>query len=139
MYHIVESRKTFTQAAQDLEQSVRDHGFGVLHVHDLGSTLRSKGIEFTEECKVFEVCNPTQAGKSPRAVVLSDSSRKSADRISTGRIMPSLVRPFSVISKMRHGSAMLSHVVQKSIKGQGTWEVGETSGGAMFDRGVLRM
>jgi len=63
MYHIVESRKTFTQAVQDLERSVRDHGFGVLHVHDLGSTLRSKGIEFTEECKVFEVCNPTQAGK----------------------------------------------------------------------------
>jgi len=139
MYHIVESQKPFTQAVADLEQSVREHGFGVLHVHDLGSTLRSKGIEFTEECKVFEVCNPVQAGKSPRAVVLSEASCKSADRISTGRIIPSLARPFSVSTKMRHGSAMLSHVVQKSIEGQGTWEVGETSGCAMLDGGVLRM
>ena len=29
----------------------------------LGATLRSKGIEFAEQCKVFEVCNPAQAAK----------------------------------------------------------------------------
>jgi len=32
-------------------------------VHDLGSTLRAKGIDFPEECKVFEVCNPNQAAR----------------------------------------------------------------------------
>jgi len=42
---------------------VQRHGFGVLHVHDLGATLRSKGIDFAEECKVFEVCQPAQAAK----------------------------------------------------------------------------
>jgi len=30
---------------------------------DLGATLRSKGLAFDEECKVFEVCNPGQAAK----------------------------------------------------------------------------
>lgn len=35
----------------------------MLHIHDLGATLRSKGIVFEEECKVFEVCNPGQAAK----------------------------------------------------------------------------
>ena len=30
-------------------------------VHDLGETLRSKGIDFSESCRVFEVCNPQQA------------------------------------------------------------------------------
>lgn len=34
-----------------------------MHIHDLGSTLRTKGIAFKEQCKVFEVCNPTQAAK----------------------------------------------------------------------------
>lgn len=63
MYFIAESDKTFEQAAIDLDAAVKRNGFGVLHVHDLGATLRSKGIEFAEQCKVFEVCNPAQAAK----------------------------------------------------------------------------
>lgn len=63
MYYQVESDKSFEQAVTDLEAAVKNHSFGVLHIHDLGFTLRSKGIEFAEECKVFEVCNPGQAAK----------------------------------------------------------------------------
>ena len=63
MYYVVESNKTFDQAATDLEAAVKRHEFGLLHVHDLGATLRSKGIAFAENCKVFEVCNPGQASK----------------------------------------------------------------------------
>jgi len=63
MYYIVESDKSFEQASIDLDAAVKRNGFGVLHVHDLGTTLRSKGMEFTEQCKVFEVCNPGQAAK----------------------------------------------------------------------------
>ena len=63
MYYIVESGKSFEQAAADLEAAVTAGGFGVLHVHDLGNTLRSKGFPFTEACRVFEVCNPGQAAK----------------------------------------------------------------------------
>lgn len=63
MYYIVESNKSFEQAAADLEAAVPRNQFGVLHIHDLGNTLRSKGIDFKEQCKVFEVCNPVQAGK----------------------------------------------------------------------------
>lgn len=63
MYYIVDSAKSFEQAASDLEAAVKRNGFGVLHVHDLGNTLRGKGIEFAQECKVFEVCNPVHASK----------------------------------------------------------------------------
>jgi uncharacterized protein (DUF302 family) len=63
MYYIVETKKSFNQASTDLEAAVMHHGYGVLHIHDLGTTLRSKGIAFDEECKVFEVCNPGQAAK----------------------------------------------------------------------------
>lgn len=63
MYYIVESDKTFDQASADLASAVTRHGFGVLHIHDLGLTLRSKGIAFAEDCRVFEVCNPQQAAK----------------------------------------------------------------------------
>ena len=63
MYHIVTTEKSFEQASTDLAEEVANLGFGVLHVHDLGQTLRSKGVEFGEECRVFEVCNPVQAAK----------------------------------------------------------------------------
>ena len=63
MYYVAQTKKSFAQASTDLESAVVRHGFGVLHVHDLGATLRSKGIAFAEECKVFEVCNPAQAAK----------------------------------------------------------------------------
>lgn len=63
MYYIVETSKSFEQASNDLDAAVKRHGFGVLHIHDIGNTLRSKGQKFTEECRVFEVCNPAQAAK----------------------------------------------------------------------------
>ena len=63
MYYIVESEKNFEQASTDLEAAVKGRGFGVLHVHDVGSTLRGKGVDFVEQCRVFEVCNPQQAAR----------------------------------------------------------------------------
>ncbi len=63
MYYTVETSKSFEQASTDLDAAVKRHQFGVLHVHDLGTTLRSKGIDFADQCKVFEVCSPQQAAK----------------------------------------------------------------------------
>ena len=63
MYYLVETIKPFDQVSTDLEAAVQRHGFGVLLVHDLGATLRSKGVPFDEECRVFEICNPKQAAR----------------------------------------------------------------------------
>lgn len=63
MYYIVPTPKTFEDASAALEAQVRQLGFGVLHIHDLGNTLRSKGVDFKEQCRVFEVCNPVQAAR----------------------------------------------------------------------------
>jgi uncharacterized protein (DUF302 family) len=63
VYYIRETAKPFAQAAEELDAAVRRHGFGVLHVHDIGATLRGKGVAFERECKVFEVCNPRQAAQ----------------------------------------------------------------------------
>ncbi len=63
MYYIVETEKSFEQAATDLDNEIKKLGFGVLHIHDVAQTLRNKGEDFSENCKVFEVCNPKQANK----------------------------------------------------------------------------
>lgn len=63
MYHIVKTDKSFEQAVVKLEESVKNNGYGVLHIHNLGETLRNKGQSFSEECKIFEVCNPVHAAQ----------------------------------------------------------------------------
>ena len=70
MYYIVDSDKTFEDAVSDLDTAVKEHGFGVLHIHDIGNTLRSKGVDFKENCKVFEVCNPSNGLKVTASVVI---------------------------------------------------------------------
>jgi len=102
MYYTVETDKSFEQAAADLEAAVKNNGFGVLHVHDLGATLRSKGVDFSPECKVFEVCNPGIAAK-----VLSTDMRLNMAlpcRISVytdnGKTMIGLIKPLPMLSAL---------------------------------------
>jgi uncharacterized protein (DUF302 family) len=121
MYHIVETTKSFQQAATDLEAAVKQHGFGVLHIHDLGTTLRSKGIAFEEQCKVFEVCNPEQAAK-----VLSADMRLNMAlpcRISVftdkGKTQIGLIRPVKMLSALSQDETLMktaAEVEEKTIR-----------------------
>lgn len=121
MYYIVPSSKPFMQASTDLEAAVLRHGFGVLHVHDLGATLRSKGIAFAEECKVFEVCNPGQAAK-----VLSVDMRLNMAlpcRISVftekGQTKIGMIKPVPMLSMLSQDAALVQvakEVEEKTIQ-----------------------
>lgn len=109
MYYIVESNKSFDDASTDLEAAVTRHEFGVLHIHDLGSTLRSKGIDFDEQCRVFEVCNPGQAAK-----VLSTDMRLNMAlpcRISVftenGQTRIGLIEPVQMLSSLSEDPDLL--------------------------------
>lgn len=109
MYYIVESEKSFDQAAADLDAAVTRHQFGVLHVHDLGATLRSKGIAFDEQCKIFEVCNPGQAAK-----VLSADMRLNMAlpcRISVftenGKTKIGLIKPVQMLSALSDNESLV--------------------------------
>lgn len=120
MYYIVESNKTFEQAAADLDAAVKRNGFGVLHVHDLGMTLRNKGVAFTEQCKVFEVCNPGQAGK-----VLAIDMRLNMAlpcRISVytehGKTRIGMIRPVPMLMSLSQDPSLIkvAHEVEAVIK-----------------------
>lgn len=63
MFYIVESSKSFYEATFDLPPVIQRLGFVLLHLHDLGETLRRKEIELDDECQVFEVCNYRQMEK----------------------------------------------------------------------------
>ena len=109
MYYIVETEKSYDQASADLESAVKHHGFGVLNVHDLGTTLRSKGITFDEQCKVFDVCNPVQAAK-----VLSTDMRLNMAlpcRISVftekDKTKIGLIKPMQMLSALSEDAALV--------------------------------
>ena len=62
LYELV-TKRTPQQAGQALEAAAQKHKFGVLTVHNLRETMTKKGVEFSKECLIYEVCNPFQAKK----------------------------------------------------------------------------
>jgi uncharacterized protein (DUF302 family) len=61
MLYVIETQKDVETTARDLEEAVKRNKFGVLHVHDLQRTLKEKGVDFPNACKILEVCNPQRA------------------------------------------------------------------------------
>ena len=125
MYYTVESTKTFEQASTDLDAAVKRHNFGVLHVHDIGNTLRSKGQDFTENCRVFEVCNPAQAAK----VLASDMRMNMAlpCRISVytekGKTKIGMIKPIDMLALLSKDPALTA--VAKEVDEKTTLMINE--------------
>lgn len=63
MRYVKTTDKSVDQACKDLEAAVLRHEFGVLHTHNLKETMKKKGVDFGNECRILEVCNPHQAKK----------------------------------------------------------------------------
>jgi uncharacterized protein (DUF302 family) len=53
--------KSISEVAAALPVSAQANRFGVMQVHNLKETMAKKGVEFTRECLIFEVCQPQQA------------------------------------------------------------------------------
>lgn len=53
--------KTIDDAIHNLEESLKQEKFGVLWMFDIKEKLQEKGLEFSKEFKVLEVCNPVEA------------------------------------------------------------------------------
>ncbi len=108
MYYIVESDKSFEQAATDLEAAVKNHGFGVLHVHDIGNTLRGKGVAFEPQCRVFEVCNPVQASKVMAADMRLNMALPCRISVYTegGKTRIGMIKPAAILASLSQDPAL---------------------------------
>ena len=109
MYYIAETKKSFEQAAADLDAAVKKNGFGVLHVHDIGNTLRSKGVAFAEQCRVFEVCNPVQAAKVLTADMRINMALPCRISVYTegGKTMIGLIKPMEMLTSLSKDPALV--------------------------------
>ena len=108
MKYIVETDKSVSEAAADLETAIQERKFGVLHTHNLHATLNSKGVPFEPECLVLEVCNPHQAAK----VLAEDMDMNMAlpCRISVyqkgGRTHIGMLSPKAMLGSLSESSAL---------------------------------
>lgn len=57
----VKTNKSFSTAVEDLKKSLIENNFGVLWELNFKEKLEEKGLDFHQNFKVLEVCNPKQA------------------------------------------------------------------------------
>ncbi len=70
MIHLKTTQRSFRQACDALPLACQSQGYGVLAQHNVGDTLRSKGIDYSGQCIVFEICQPSHAA----AILKADPS-----------------------------------------------------------------
>lgn len=63
MISITESKKDVDTVVADLGDAIARHGYNILHTYDIKKKLESKGQSLPNECRIIEVCNPSQAAK----------------------------------------------------------------------------
>lgn len=59
--YTVKTLKTINQAVEDVTTSLKEVGFGILGTLNFKEILQKKGLEFKEEYRLLEVCNPSAA------------------------------------------------------------------------------
>ncbi len=53
--------KTIDRTIEDITTSLKEIGFGVLGILDFKAILQKKGLDYKEEYRLLEVCNPGAA------------------------------------------------------------------------------
>jgi len=56
--HTVKTQKRIDDVIIDLTKNLKEIGFGVLETLDFKKILSEKGLEFADDYKLMEVCNP---------------------------------------------------------------------------------
>jgi uncharacterized protein (DUF302 family) len=59
--YTVKTQKTINQAVEDVTASLKEVGFGVLGTLNFKEILQKKGLDFKDEYRLLEVCNPLAA------------------------------------------------------------------------------
>ena len=110
MKYIVETQKSIEHVSEDLIQVVSEYQFGVLHIHNIKETLNNKGVEYNQECRVFEICNPHKA----KEIMNIDMNLNLVlpCRISVyeenGKILLGMIKPKSLLLQLSDDKSLIS-------------------------------
>jgi len=59
--YTVKTLKAINRAVEDITSSLKEEGFGVLGTLNFKEILQKKGLDFKDEYRLMEVCNPSAA------------------------------------------------------------------------------
>jgi uncharacterized protein (DUF302 family) len=59
--YVKEATQTVETVGKRLEEAVKARKFGVITMINLKDKMAEEGVEFANECRIYEVCNPRQA------------------------------------------------------------------------------
>ena len=59
--YTVKTMKTVNQAVEDVTASLKEVGFGILGTLNFKEILQKKGLDYKDEYRLLEVCNPSAA------------------------------------------------------------------------------
>lgn len=57
------TKNSVKETVENIKNILPEYKFGVLHIHNVQETLKSKGIDFDNECQILDICNPNIAKK----------------------------------------------------------------------------
>jgi uncharacterized protein (DUF302 family) len=63
MLYVRETDKSIDEVCTKIQEAAAQNKFGVIAVIDLKEKMAAKGVKFGPQCRIIEVCNPTQAKK----------------------------------------------------------------------------
>ncbi|WP_096186342.1 DUF302 domain-containing protein [Evansella halocellulosilytica] len=106
--YTVETKNNIQTAISSLEETLKEEKFGVLWEFDIKGKLQEKGLEFNQDYKVLEVCNPHEAQR-----ILSENQM-------VGYFLPCKIVVYSDQGKTKIGmprpTALVSMVNDDKIK-----------------------
>ncbi len=59
--------KSVPEAVKAVQKSLKEHGFGTLWEMNVPAKLQEKGVDYSREAVILEVCNPKQAKRALEA------------------------------------------------------------------------
>jgi len=108
-----ESNKGIDAVCEDLQEAIVNRKFGVVATLNMKETMAKKGVSFSSECRIYEVCHPGHA-----KTVLEqnmDISTALPCRISiyeqNGQVILSTIDPKMMLGMF--GSDGLAHVAEE--------------------------
>lgn len=117
LIYTAETGKSVEDAVKAVEQASAQHGFRVLHTHDVAATLAEKGFQ-REPLKIVEICNAKAANevllRDPRIAVMLPCPI--AVYRESGKTMISTMRPTAMAAMFPHkGLEPIAEEVERAV------------------------
>lgn len=118
MNYTVTTTKTVNEAVESIENNAKEYKFGVLHIHDVHNTLNEKGVHFSNECKIIDICNPFKAKELLSTDMIMSMALPCKISVYTDNKQTkiSMLKPTSMFKKFNSNLDDIAKEIEESLK-----------------------